>query len=102
MPLEVFVVKHKPSGKYLPPVRAYHSVTTRPLSDTPRVFYRRQDAIRAAKWWAAGRASTEYVQGTYGREPIGVVSELVEGRLLSDLFICNAEIQQTKPYEAIK
>ncbi len=99
--IKVFVVKHVPSGKFLPPVRAYHSTTAREPSDTPRIFYRRQDAKSAAEWWAKGRAGTEYDWGEEGREAIGVVSEPVKGRLLHDLRVCTAQLYIDKAGEKL-
>jgi len=101
----VFVVKHSPTGKYLPPVKAYHSTTSRRLSNTPRIFYRSQDAKSAAKWWAAGRAGTvfDYDYETGIREPAGIDSDPVEGRRLKDLIICQASLTvlDKLPHEVI-
>ncbi len=101
--IKVFIVEHKPSGKYLPPVKAYHSTTSRELSSTPRIFYRRQDAVCAARWWAAGEALTLYSDDWESghREAIGISSEPVEGRKLEDLRICPAQLTFLMPEEAI-
>ncbi len=93
--MDVWIVKHEPSGKYLPPLKAYTAATARELSDTPRVFYRRQDAVQAARWWAEGRAGwlfeTDWETGV--REPAGIDSVHVEGRNLSDLMTYRALLQ---------
>jgi len=96
---KILLVKHRPSGKYLPPVKSYHSTTSRELSNTPRIFYRRQDAESAAKWWAAGMAGTIYDNDyeTGIRMAAGVVSEPVEGRSLKDLIICQASLTILTP-----
>ncbi len=101
--IRVFVVKHSPTGKYLPPMKGFHSATTRELSDTPRIFYRRRDAKRSAQWWAKGEAGTIYDRDweTGYREPAGIVSHPVEGRRLEDLFIYSAQLEFLGPIWAI-
>jgi len=92
--MRVFIVLHKPTNKYLPPVKSMKGATTQELAVTPRVFYRAQDAICAARWWADGTAGMEYLEEweTGDREPIGVGSIPVEGRQLSDLRLLDAII----------
>lgn len=99
--MKLYIVQHTPTKLYLPPVRSYHSTTSAELSEIPRTFYRRQDAISAAKWYARGMAGIEYEWGEDGREPIGVSSEPVKGRRLRDFVVIPATLRKLIP-EVIK
>ncbi len=90
MTIDVFVVRHTPSGKFLPPTRGYGGATRRELSaDRPRVFYRQSDAKNAATWWSRGHARSSYTSDweTGIRELADIQSEPVEGRRIEDLKI---------------
>ncbi|KKL89986.1 hypothetical protein LCGC14_1909170 [marine sediment metagenome] len=82
---ELFIVRDRKTGKFIPPVRAGHSTTGRDLSDTPRTFANISAAESAARWWAAGRAglARDWESG----DPIGVNSIEVEDRDLSTLRV---------------
>jgi hypothetical protein len=92
--MKVWIVKHIPTDQYLPPVKSMRGTTSQELSDMPRVFYKKQYAVSAARWWAKGTAGMGYTQDweTGINEPMGVESRPVEGRKLSDLRIYEAII----------
>ena len=85
--MKVYVVKHLPTGKFLPPVKSCKSTTDRDLSDIPRVFYRTNDAIAAGRWWAAGVAYGQMTRSFEGYENYDVITKAVKGRNLSDLRV---------------
>lgn len=101
--ITLYVVEHKPTGKFLPPVKSYHSTTSQELSSTPRVFYRKQDAVCAAKWWAKGHAGAVYDKDweTGHNEPAGVESIPVEGRKLEGLRLWTGSLEFIGTAEAI-
>ena len=98
--MRVFIVKHLPSGLYLPPTKACHANTARKLTNSPRVFYQRNDAVFAARWWAKGLAmrrlqnsdftDNRIVDLSINYEPI--VSIPIDNRKLSDLRIIACDL----------
>ncbi len=94
MTINVFVVRHTPSGKFLPPARVFKSATRQEPSDQPRIFYKERDAKVAASWWARGIASANHTSEweRSDREAPDIQSEPVAGRRLGDLEICEATL----------
>lgn len=92
--MSLYIVKHTPTGKYLPPhPSSSGGATQQELGDTPRLFTKAHHAWSAAKWWSEGittvRGELDPFTGDYDVEQI---TREVEGRDLKDLSVIHVDI----------
>lgn len=80
--MNLFIVKDKTTGKYLPPIRGGKSSTAQALGDKPRTFTTRHAAENAARWWAEGMHTRQYDDDDYAQTVYPV-----KGRDLSTLRV---------------
>ncbi len=101
--MKIWIVKHMPSGKFLPPLKTHTPATRRELSDRPRVFYTKSAAILASRWWAQGQAHWTYDDSQFGyREGVAIESIPIPGRRLKDLRIHECSLLLSKTGEEVK
>ena len=85
--MNLFIVKDKKTGKFLPPIRGGKSSTAQGLADRPRTFTTRYAAESAARWWAQGMHSRQQDSGGYPEDEVYDSVWPVKGRNLSSLRV---------------